>query len=110
MNMGNMGQTQGQPAASSFSQPPPQPQAQTYPNQKSKLVAGLLAIIGLGMYGVHNFYLGFNGKAILQLLLGTVGWIIIIGPVISGIWGLIEGIMILCTPNGKDAKGIPLKD
>lgn len=33
------------------------------PDAKSKLVAGLLAIF-LGTFGVHNFYLGYTGKAV----------------------------------------------
>lgn len=78
-------------------------------NAKSKLVAGLLGIF-LGSLGVHNFYLGFTGKAIAQLLITviTCG----AGSIVSGIWSLIEAIMIL-TGNEKyrvDAKGVPLKD
>ena len=33
---------------------------------KSKVAAGLLAIF-LGAFGVHNFYLGYTGKAVAQL-------------------------------------------
>ena len=40
----------------------------TNPNAKSKIAAGILGII-LGCFGVHNFYLGFTGKAIAQLLI-----------------------------------------
>lgn len=36
------------------------------PNAKSKIAAGLLGIF-LGAFGVHNFYLGYTGKAIAQL-------------------------------------------
>ena len=68
---------------------------------KSKLTAGLLGIF-LGGLGVHNFYLGYTGKAIAQILLSCVG--------VGGIWGLIEGILILCGKIDKDAKGNPLKD
>ena len=38
------------------------------PNAKSKIAAGLLGIF-LGAFGVHNFYLGYTGKAIAQLLI-----------------------------------------
>ena len=79
------------------------------PDSKSKIAAGVLGIL-LGVFGVHNFYLGYTGKAIAQVLLGTVGCCIGIGPLISGIWGLVEGIMILCGNIKTDAKGIPLKD
>ena len=75
---------------------------------KSKMAAGLLGIF-LGTLGIHNFYLGYTGKAIVQLLLGTVGAFIIIGPVISGIWGFVEGILILTGKISVDGKGVPLK-
>lgn len=74
---------------------------------KSKVAAGLLGIF-LGAYGVHNFYLGNTGKAVAQLLI-TVLSCFILSPV-SGIWGLIEGIMILCGSIKTDGKGNPLKD
>lgn len=38
------------------------------PNAKSKIAAGLLGIF-LGAFGVHNFYLGYTGKAVAQLLI-----------------------------------------
>ncbi len=77
-----------------------------YP-QKSKIAAGLLGIF-LGGLGIHNFYLDFKGKAIAQLLItvlscGTLG-------VVSSVWGLIEGIMILTDSINTDANGVPLKD
>ena len=81
--------------------------------QKSKIAAGLLGIF-LGSLGVHNFYLGNTGKAVAQLLLTLIGWIIIVGPIISGIWALIEAILILCSNYGspwhRDARGIELAD
>lgn len=70
--------------------------------QKSKLVAGLLGIF-LGGLGVHNFYLGYNGKAIGQILLSFCFGL-------GAIWGLIDGIMILAGSINTDARGIPLKD
>lgn len=77
---------------------------------KSKLAAGLLGIF-LGTFGIHNFYLGYTQKAIIQVLLGTVGALFLfIGPVVSGIWGLVEGILILTGKIAVDGKGNPLKD
>ena len=77
---------------------------------KSKIAAGLLGIF-LGAYGIHNFYLGYTGKAVAQLLLGTVGILACgLGILASSIWGLIEGIMILCESINKDGKGLPLKE
>ena len=81
--------------------------ANTNAPQKSKIAAGLLGIF-LGGLGVHNFYLGYTGKAVAQLLIsllscGFLAW----G---SAIWGLIEGILILTGSISVDANGNPLKD
>lgn len=74
---------------------------------KSKIAAGLLGIF-LGSFGVHNFYLGYTGKAVAQLLITllTCGF----GAFISSIWGLIEGILILTGSINTDGKGNPLGD
>ena len=76
-------------------------------NSKSKMAAGLLGIF-LGCFGVHNFYLGYTGKAVGQLLI-TVLSCFILSPV-SAIWGLIEGIMILSGSINTDAEGNELVD
>lgn len=80
---------------------------------RQKLVAGLLGIF-LGGLGIHNFYLGHTGKAIAQLLLSLVGWLVIVGPAISVIWSLVEGVLILCSNYGspwhRDAHGVELRD
>lgn len=79
----------------------------TNANRKSKVAAGLLGIF-LGSFGVHNFYLGYTGKAIAQLLITllTCGF----GAFVSSIWGLIEGILILTGSINTDANGNPLCD
>ncbi len=73
--------------------------------RKSKLAAGLLGIL-LGYLGVHNFYLGNTGKGVAQLLITvlTCG----AGSIVSGIWGLVEGIQILTGSINTDANGVPL--
>jgi TM2 domain-containing membrane protein YozV len=76
-------------------------------NAKSKLAAGLLGIF-LGSLGIHNFYLGYTKKAVAQLLIGLLGSCLIVGPMVSGIWGLVEGIQILCGKITVDGKGMPL--
>lgn len=75
--------------------------------QKSKVAAGILGIF-LGMFGVHNFYLGRAGRGVAQLLL-TLLSCFILSP-ITEIWGLVEGILILSGSINTDGKGIPLKD
>ena len=77
---------------------------------KSKMAAGLLGIF-LGSLGVHNFYLGYTGKAVGQLLLTLIGgWACGIGALAAWIWGLVEGIQILAGSINKDATGRPLGD
>ena len=78
-------------------------------NAKSKLVAGLLGIF-LGGLGIHDFYLGNTQKAIIHILLATVGALVFVGPVISGIWGLVDGIFILTGKISVDANGNALRD
>ncbi len=90
--------------------------------QKSKLVAGLLAIF-VGYLGIHNFYLGYTTKAIIQVvgyvvgvILATIGTVFVIGfflwiiPAGIAIWALVEGILIFTGGISCDANGIPLKD
>ena len=75
--------------------------------QKSKIAAGILGIL-LGGLGIHNFYLGYTGKAVAQLLISilSIGFL----SFVSAIWGLVEGIMILTGSIAVDGKGVPLKD
>ena len=62
---------------------------------KSKITAGLFGIF-LGCFGAHNFYLGYNKKAIIQLAITLVGSLLFgIGPAVMVIWGIIEGVMYL---------------
>lgn len=74
---------------------------------KSKIAAGLLGIF-LGAFGVHNFYLGNTGKAVAQLLISILSCFTL--AIVSEIWGLIEGIMILTGSINTDAQGNPLSD
>lgn len=79
--------------------------------QKSKLAAGLLALF-LGSFGIHNFYLGYTGKAVGQLVGSLVGGVITCGVATAGIaiWAVVEGILILSGVINTDANGVPLKD
>lgn len=103
MNSNNMNQNynNGQNYNQNYNNQNPNPQP------KSKIAAGLLGIF-LGSFGVHNFYLGYTGKAVAQLLITllTCGF----GAFVSSIWGLIEGILILTGSINVDGHGIPLKD
>ena len=73
---------------------------------KQWIVALLLGLF-FGGFGVHNFYLGYTNRAIIQLILT----IIVIGAPVTAVWVLIELIMILMRSGsyGYDAQGQPLQ-
>jgi TM2 domain-containing membrane protein YozV len=129
-----------QPAADQYAQPMADPYAQQYSQQqyaqsqygqaapgtpayapvpagyvpRNKILAGLLALF-FGALGIHNFYLGFTGKAIAQVLLTCLGWILFgLGPLAAIVWSIVEGVQILTsdygTPAHRDARGVELVD
>lgn len=104
VNLGD-NQTQAEQTVNNSQTNDTNPNVSTAP--KSKVAAGLLGIF-LGSFGVHNFYLGYTGKAIAQLLITllTCGF----GAFISSTWGLIEGILILTGSINTDANGNPLSN
>lgn len=71
-------------------------------SDKSKIVAGILGIL-LGSLGIHNFYLGYTGKGVAQLLISVLSCGIL--TFVSAIWGLVEGIMLLTDSAPVDAEG-----
>jgi TM2 domain-containing membrane protein YozV len=71
-------------------------------SEKSRLAAGLFGIF-LGEFGVHRFYLGFVGLGIVQIIVTLVTF------GIGGLWGVIEGIVILAGGFNKDGKGRVMK-
>ncbi|MEG0872795.1 MAG: TM2 domain-containing protein [Clostridia bacterium] len=75
--------------------------------RKSKTAAGIFGIF-LGSLGVHNFYLGYTGKGVAQLLMSMLSCGML-SPV-SAIWGMIEGVLILTGDISKDALGNDLKE
>lgn len=86
--------------------PPPNipPPLQPDDLRKSKLIAGLLGIF-IGYLGIHRFYLGYVGIGVAQIIVTicTCG--------IGGLWGFIEGILILVgSAITTDAEGRPLKE
>lgn len=64
-----------------------QVQETTVKNEKSQMVAGLLAIF-LGTFGAHKFYLGRKVAGIIYILFC---W-----TLMPGLVGFIEGIIYLC--------------
>ena len=94
--------------------------------EKSRLVAGILGIF-VGFLGIHNFYLGYHTKAIVQiscslgsLFLGLIflisffffcfGVVLVLVPCGMAVWALVEAIMIFTGKISVDGRGIPLID
>lgn len=71
-------------------------------SEKSRVTAGILGIL-LGGLGIHRFYLGNIVVGILQIIVS----VITLG--MGGIWGLIEGIIIIAGGSWRDGQGKPLK-
>ncbi|NEG69229.1 TM2 domain-containing protein [Bifidobacterium choloepi] len=84
-----------------------------YLKPKSKLVAGFAGVFA-GMFGVHNFYRGRRIRGAIQLGVTLVGAATIIAPAAMAIWGLVEGVCILCADPGSgwriDSRGIEMHD
>ena len=70
---------------------------------KSKLACGLLQIF-LGGFGVGRFYSGHTNLAVAQLL------VTIFTCCIAGLWGFIDGIIILASDEFRDAQGKKMRD
>ncbi|MBK8792903.1 MAG: TM2 domain-containing protein [Holophaga sp.] len=68
------------------------------PAAKSKMAFILLGIF-LGGLGIHNFYAGYTGKGVAQLLISvlTCGF----GSIISWIWAIVEVCTIQVDATGK---------
>ena len=94
------------PTTTTYTAPPPplpnsgQPIAVT--STKSRVVYVLLGFF-LGMLGIHNFYAGFTGRAIAQLLLNIFLFWTGIVPLVICIWIIVE----ICTVT-TDAQGCNL--
>ena len=74
-------------------------------SDKSKIVAGLLQLIGLfGLVGIGRIYLGYTGLGVAQLVVGliTCG----VGAIV---WGIIDAVLIF-TDKVRDPEGRPLRE
>ena len=66
---------------------------------KSRVAYVLLGVF-LGQIGIHNFYAGYNGKAVAQLLITLLGFWLVLPWLAVVIWALVE----VCTVT-RDAQG-----
>ena len=71
--------------------------ATTEKSDKTKIAAGLLGLF-LGSIGVHKFYIGDSKAGVIRIV------VTVVTCGIGGLWGVIEGIMILAN-GGVDAEG-----
>lgn len=75
---------------------------------KKKYVAVILAAT-LGAFGIHNFYLGNNGKATAQLLIALIGSLFFgLGLVVAEIWALVETVQLLTDKIDADANNFKI--
>ena len=73
---------------------------------KQWIVALLLAFF-LGPLGIHNFYLGYTTKGIIQLVISLT----VVGLIVTGIWAFIDFVMLIMRSGSYacDAQGQPLQ-
>ena len=71
--------------------------------QKERIVYILLGIF-LGGFGIHNFYAGYTGKGVAQLLITLFLFWLVIPLLAVFVWVLIEIITVT-----KDANGVAFK-
>ncbi|MCD8241708.1 MAG: TM2 domain-containing protein [Lachnospiraceae bacterium] len=63
-------------------------------------IATLLLCLFLGVIGIHRFYTGKIGTGIIMLVCAITGF----GLVVTGIWALVDFIMV-CMGKFKDKQG-----
>lgn len=66
------------------------------------MTADILGLL-LGLLGAHRFYLGNIGVGIIQII------VTVITAGFGGLWGFIEGIIIISGAAWRDADGKPLR-
>ena len=75
---------------------------------KKKHVAVILAFT-LGVFGIHNFYLGYSSKGLAQVLIATIGSLFFgVGLIAVSIWVLIETVLLLVEETDRDSNGFKI--
>lgn len=116
------------PQMMQYGQPPTMMQqysAQPYPAIQKTWIAALLLSFFLGFFGAHNFYLGYTGRGLGQLLLFAFNLflapflliipflgiaIVVLLWMVLVIWAIVDFVLVLAGGGGydHDSKGIPL--
>lgn len=102
----------GSPATAN---PPQQPQPKPR-KPRSRYAAAAFGIV-MGSFGVHNFYLGHVGRGIGQIAVALAAYLLVntfvlpqlAGVLLGGLWGFVEGVLILVGDINTDAYGKPLR-
>jgi hypothetical protein len=80
-------------------------------SDKSKVIAGLLQLIGLfGLQGFGRIYIGQMGLGVAQLIIGIVVTAVTcgFGVIVPFVWGIVDAILMFAG-NVRDAQGRPLR-
>ena len=66
------------------------------------MVVYVLLAFFLGLWGAHKFYAGRNGEGVAMLLMGTIGWALIIPGIVVAFWALIDLIIGIININNPE--------
>lgn len=72
--------------------------------EQKERVAYILLGVFLGGFGVHNFYAGYVGRAVAQLLITLFLFWLVVPLIAVWIWTIVEVITVKA-----DAKGVPFR-
>ena len=72
--------------------------------EQKERVAYILLGVFLGGFGVHNFYAGYTGRAVAQLLITLFLFWLVIPLIAVWIWTIVEVITVTA-----DARGVPFR-
>jgi TM2 domain-containing membrane protein YozV len=61
-----------------------------YPGRQKQAGTGIAFALLLGMFGGHKFWLGQNGAGVGYLLCGTIGWALVVPPIILSIIVIVD--------------------
>ena len=79
---------------------PHQPRPAPVAGRKTRTAFVLLGLF-LGGLGIHNFYAGYTGRAVSQLLITIFTFWLIVPIIIVGIWVLIEVCVVTEDASGQ---------
>lgn len=87
-----------------YGQPPYGPPAYGASPESKERIAYVLLGVFLGALGVHNFYAGYVGRGVAQLLITLFLFWLVVPLVAVWIWTIVEVITVTA-----DAKGVPFR-